>query len=283
MNTATTTLRNGHQRAWVEFLGGLKNPSDLSYYIVTNVVFIVVVFLNRDAMIPELGLPAMLFVFPGVLALQLVLTATYGVATLVATEREDGTLLRAKSLPHGMAGYVTGQVGRTLYEYVFSAAILLIAASILISGVWNNGLGGALQLVAVIVLGLLATLPLGFAVGSIFKNPRTVGGLGLLVVGGVVAVSGVFVPLSTLPLFLQILGQILPMYWIGLGLRHALLPDSAVAVEIGESWRVFETLGVLGAWAVLGLVLAPVLLRRMARRESGSSVEARRQTALQRI
>ncbi|MBB6347574.1 hypothetical protein FHU36_004119 [Nonomuraea muscovyensis] len=28
----------------------------------------------------------------------------------------------------------------------------------------------------------------------------------------------------------------------------------------------------LGAWAMLGLLLAPIVLRRMARRESGSSV-----------
>jgi ABC-2 type transport system permease protein len=29
---------------------------------------------------------------------------------------------------------------------------------------------------------------------------------------------------------------------------------------------------VLGAWAVFGLVLAPILLRRMARRQSGSAL-----------
>jgi ABC-2 type transport system permease protein len=44
-----------------------------------------------------------------------------------------------------------------------------------------------------------------------------------------------------------------------------------------------ETVAVLGVWAVAGLVLAPVVLRRMARRESGSSVAARREKAMQRI
>jgi ABC-2 type transport system permease protein len=66
-------------------------------------------------------------------------------------------------------------------------------------------------------------------------------------------------------------------------MRSALLPDSAVVVEIGQSWRPWATLGVLGVWAVIGLVLAPILLRRMARRESGSSVAARRERALQRV
>ena len=66
-------------------------------------------------------------------------------------------------------------------------------------------------------------------------------------------------------------------------MRSALLPDNLAAVELGHSWRHLETLGVLGLWAVLGLVLAPVVLRRMARRESGSSVAARREKAMQRV
>ena len=37
----------------------------------------------------------------------------------------------------------------------------------------------------------------------------------------------------------------------------------------------------LGAWAVLGAVLAPALLRRMANRQSGSQVAAAREAAAQ--
>jgi ABC-2 type transport system permease protein len=35
-----------------------------------------------------------------------------------------------------------------------------------------------------------------------------------------------------------------------------------------------ETVLVLGAWAVAGFLVTPALLRRMARRQSGSQVEA---------
>jgi ABC-2 type transport system permease protein len=76
---------------------------------------------------------------------------------------------------------------------------------------------------------------------------------------------------------------VFPFYWLGLGMRSALLPDSAVIVEIGESWRHGETILVLGAWACLGLVVAPIVMSRMARKESGSSVEERRNNLLQRI
>lgn len=41
--------------------------------------------------------------------------------------------------------------------------------------------------------------------------------------------------------------------------------------------------GELGGWAVLGLVVAPIVLRRMARRESGARVADRRAKLLHRI
>jgi ABC-2 type transport system permease protein len=66
-------------------------------------------------------------------------------------------------------------------------------------------------------------------------------------------------------------------------MRSALLPDSAVGVELGGSWRHLETIGVLGAWAVLGLIVAPIVLHRMARRESGARVAERRDKLMQRI
>jgi ABC-2 type transport system permease protein len=60
------------------------------------------------------------------------------------------------------------------------------------------------------------------------------------------------------------------------------LPDSLAAVELHHSWMHLTTFGVLTAWSVLGLALAPGILRRMARRESGSAVAARRERAMAR-
>lgn len=78
------------------------------------------------------------------------------------------------------------------------------------------------------------------------------------------------------------MAQLFPVYWLGLGTRSALLPPSMMSVEIAHSWRHLETVAVLSVWAVAGLLLAPVLLRQMARRESGSQVAARRERLLRR-
>ena len=99
---------------------------------------------------------------------------------------------------------------------------------------------------------------------------------------GLVAISGIFNPITRLPMWLQWIGQAFPPYWLGLGIRSALLPGNLVTVEIGHSWRHLATAGVLSVWAIAGLFCAPILLRRVARREAGSSVAARRERVLSR-
>ena len=172
---------------------------------------------------------------------------------------------------------------RVLLEIAFSMVILLVPAAFFVPGLMADGPWAALGAVGYLILGLFAVLPLGFIIGSIFKNPRSVGGWGTLVMAAVVWVSGIFSPLATMATWMQIVGQLMPTYWLGLGLRSTLLPEQAVVVEIDGSWRTLLTIGVLLIWAIAGFLLAPVLLRRMASRESGSSVAARREKALQRV
>ena len=81
--------------------------------------------------------------------------------------------------------------------------------------------------------------------------------------------------------WVQVVAQVFPMYWLGLGMRSAFLPDSYATAEIAGSWRTWQTVAVLGAWAVVGALVAPALLRRMARRQSGSTVAAAREAATQ--
>lgn len=69
---------------------------------------------------------------------------------------------------------------------------------------------------------------------------------------------------------LQTIGQFLPLYWLGLGMRSALLPDEIAQIEIDGSWRTIETGLALGAWAVVATLLALYAARRMTHRTSGS-------------
>jgi ABC-2 type transport system permease protein len=163
-----------------------------------------------------------------------------------------------------------------------SLAIQLVPSVFLLDGLSVRGASNWLTLTWVVLLGMVATMPIGAIFGSLFSNPRNMGMIMLPMVA-LIATSGIFYPITNFPVWLQWIAQVFPIYWLGLGMRSALLPDDMAAVEIGESWRHLETVGVLSAWAIVGLVVAPIVLRRMARRESGSRVAERREKALQRI
>jgi ABC-2 type transport system permease protein len=214
--------------------------------------------------------------------MNLALNGLIGIGQYLAVDREDGTLLRAKATPNGMLGYFVGKIVLVAGVLLAGVLLVLIPGSSFVDGLALGSLGSWLSLIGVVLLGMVATLPIGAIFGSLASSPRSLGAM-MPPIMGFVAISGIFYPITAMPGWLQWVGQASPIYWLGLGMRSAMLPDSAVAVELGQSWRHLETVGVLGIWAVFGLLVAPVVLRRMARRESGSSVVQRRERALQRV
>ncbi|MDN0196994.1 ABC transporter permease [Streptomyces sp. S.PNR 29] len=282
MSPVWYAARAGVRRGWTELRQTFTTGQDLFGHGLWTVLMIVPVLLAGDDRLKGAGISAGAFMLPSLLGMTLAFTGMTTTAQLLATEREDGTLLRAKAVPHGMVGHLVGKIILVSGTAVVSMALALVAGVFLVDGVAQQGGTAWLILLWVVPLGLLATLPIGAVIGSLVGSPRTVGLL-MLPVMGLVVVSGIYFPLSKLPEWLQTVGQIFPVYWLGLGLRSALLPAGAVAVEIGASWRHLETAAVLSAWSLAGLLLAPPVLRRMARRESGATMAERRWKAMQRV
>lgn len=283
MNPTLHAARLGVSRGWTEFKNALVNPQDISFTIVTSVALVVVMYFQRDATLPGTSMSLAMVTLPSVLGMLTAMNGVLGAVGSLAVEREDGTLLRAKALPQGMVGYLVGRIVSVSLRVVISVLIVLVAGLFLLPSLARTGPGGWLTVAWVLLLGLTATLPLGAVIGSMSDSPQTAAGISMLAVGGLTAISGIFYPLSALAGWLQALAQVFPLYWLGLGMRSALSPASAAATEIGGSWHTLETVGVLGAWSVVGLLLAPPILRRMARRESGSLMQMRRDRVLQRI
>jgi ABC-2 type transport system permease protein len=271
-------VRTGVSRGVIELKQTFTNALDLWGYFFPTVLLLGTIFFMRDAHVPGTTFSLGAATLPSALGMGLAFGGLVTVAQQLLVEREDGTLLRAKATPNGMSGYL---IGKTVLVGGMSLAAFLLQ---LIPGLFMvEGLrldtAGWLTLLWLVPLALVATMPLGAAIGSIFDNPRNLG-LVMLPMIGLIAISGIFYPITSMPGWLQGVAQCFPIYWLGLGMRSAFLPDAMAAVELTHSWRHLEMVGVLGLWAVLGLLLAPTLLRRMARRESGSAVAARRERML---
>ena len=272
-------LRPGVTQGLIElrqsFTGG-----DLIGHLFWPVATLAAIFLLRDRHVDGTDLALGTLILPGVLgmfvALGMHLTVQY-----LAADREDGTLLRAKAIPHGVRGYLLGKLV-TVSATVLAYLAILLVPGMLLAGGFRLGDIHWLTLAWTLLLGLVATQSLGAVIGALLSSARGAGLLALPIIA-LIAVSGIFYPITGLPQWLQWIGQVFPVYWLGLGMRSALLPGAAAAVEIGGSWRPGATAAVLGAWAVAGLVAAPIVLRRMTRRESGSRVAERRERTLQKV
>jgi ABC-2 type transport system permease protein len=282
MNAWWTAVGAGFERGWIEFKQTYTNADSLIPSVIVGGGFVLVVLLTRGSVVPGTHFSLGATMLVSIMGLNIGVNGVATMAALLATEREDGTLLRAKATPNGMAGYLIGKIVAVSGIILIGVATTVIPASLLFHGLAVGSVTAWLTLAWVLALGLIATLPMGAVVGSLFPSARSAG-LVTLGTGGLAAVSGIFYPITHLPYWMQWVGQVFPMYWLGLGMRSALLPARLASVEIGHSWRHLATFGVLSAWAVAGLVLAPVLLRRMARHESGSAVAARREKAMLRV
>jgi ABC-2 type transport system permease protein len=281
MNATLHAARAGLRRGLIELRQSLTTTQEILGYVFPTAIFVAVLYFMRNATVPGTTFSLGSVTLPSLLGMGVAFSGVATIAQQLTVEREDGTLLRAKATPHGMVGYLIGKIVLIAATTIVGLVIQLVAGLLIIDGLVLTSASAWFTLAWVLVIGLVATMPIGAVLGSLFDDPRTLGFMMLLVMG-LAAISGIFYPITALPGWLQVVGQIFPMYWLGLGMRSALLPAEMAAVEIGGSWRHAETLTVLGLWAVVGLIVAPIVLRRMARRESGSAVERRRQKALQR-
>jgi ABC-2 type transport system permease protein len=275
-----TAMRAGFARGLIELRQSFAGAG-LINHLLWPIVTLVAIFFLRDRRFGASGFTLDALALPGVLGMFVALGALLVIQYLTA-EREDGTLLRARAIPNGIPAYFTGKLVNTSATVLVYLAILLVPGLLIVRGLNTGSAGSWLTLAWVVALGLVATQSIGAVLGALVSTPRGAGYLSLPIMG-LIAISGIFYPIAALPQWLQWIAQVFPMYWLGLGMRSALLPAAAASVEIGGSWRHLETLGVLGAWAVVGVLVAPIVLRRMARRQSGSAVAERRERALQRV
>jgi ABC-2 type transport system permease protein len=280
MRRGTGVVRLGFSRGLIETRDYLRNWDEMSFNIVLVVGIGLVLFFQRNSAVEGTNQSLASIVLPGFLGM---MAAWSGLAAagMLAVEREDGTLLRAKAIPGGMVGYLVARVVMLYLVAMATLAIILATGLFFVPELLSTPPARWLIAIGVLTLGMLATMPWAAMIGSLVTSPQAAFGLIMLPIGGLAAISGIFYPITAMADWVQTLAQFFPVYWLGHGMRAALQPD-AVAAEIGGSWRYVEMLSVLGAWAAVGLFLAPPILRRMARRESGSAVEERREAAMKR-
>lgn len=276
----STVLRAAAHQARVTLVRKYTSAAGISG-VSFSLLSLVVLWFVRDMDFGDGMASAAGWIFAGFLGFGVVAAAVLGVAGELQTEREDGTLLRAKAVPHGMAGHLLAKLIVLPVDTLVPLLPVVVGAVLILPGTMPTEPLRWLLLVVVFLLTLAAMLPWGAILGAIFRSMIGLAWSMMAIYAAAIA-SGLFFPVTIMPTWTQWLVQASPLYWIGRAFRGVLLPDAAAGAEIGGQWSLGLTSGVLLAWAVVGMLIAPVLLRRMARRQSGSTVAAARERVLSR-
>ncbi|WP_234341359.1 ABC transporter permease [Streptomyces sp. NRRL S-1813] len=270
--------RAGLLRGGIELRHLVRNPKEMSGHLL-NVVVALLLAGYISSKVPGTHVPLAHLTLAGFAAYLLFQIGLVNLPQILVTEREEGALLRLRATPGGIPAYLVAKSLLVVAMAFGTLVVLLGAAALLVDGPLPHGPGGWLTLLWVSALGLLAVVPLGAALGAVLPNPREALALIMLPVMGLLVTSGAMFPLSSLPAVVQKIASVFPLKWMAQGLRSALLPDAARAAEPAGSWELPTVALILTAWAVLGFLLAVPLLRRAARRESGSRLTERHRKA----
>lgn len=208
----------------------------------------------------------------------LAMTGMLTMSSAIMADQDDGTLLRAKVLPGGIPAYLMGKLVSLSTTGLLGSLLVLVATQAAIGDVFPSSATGWFGFIALVILALASTTPIGIVLGGLARNvlmslPVTLAGFGL------VAISGIFYPLDNLPGTIQTIARAFPIYGLGELARVILAPGATVA-EVQEL-IVDQPLIIVTPimWAIVGLALCPFALRLMSRRQSGSrltSIQSRR-------
>ncbi|MEU2433038.1 MULTISPECIES: ABC transporter permease [unclassified Streptomyces] len=187
------------------------------------------------------------FLAPGVLALAVLSTAFTGQAIATGFERRYGVLKRLGASPLPRWALMTAKTLSVLVTEVLQIVLLTLIAFAL---GWDPQ-GSPASVVLLLVLGTAAFSGLGLLMAGTLKAEATLAAANLvfllLLVGG-----GVIVPLDKFPDAAQSVLGLLPISALSDGLRDVLQHGA------GLPWG---ALGILAAWAVLGLGAAARFFR----------------------
>lgn len=244
------------------------NLSSIVNYIFFPTFAVFVMYLLRNMPLVDTDYSLGQYAVPGIISMNILFTGLMGIASTLLLEREDGTLHRARAIPHGAFGYFLGKIVSQALLCLATFTVVLALSMTLFDGFALHRITSLLTLSWVLPLGVIAMLPIGVVLGSVLRHPRQLSFVSLLLMG-LTAVSGVFYPLSLQSPALQLVGQAFPLYWLTFGVRGAMLPDVILVDEQGESRHLLEAAGTLSVWAVIGSAMAIYVLRTSSRRAVG--------------
>ena len=180
------------------------------------------------------------FLVPGLIGFSLMSTCLFSIGVVVVSYREKGKLRRLAVTPLPKAIFIAGQILNRYLIVLLQAVLILVIA---LSFFKVTLVGSAIHLFAVLTVGMMAFIAIGYAVASVSATTETASGIANVLFLPMTFLSGVYFSVDGLPGFLQPLVEILP-------LTHLVRAIRAVFNEGLTVLDVWPQLAILAGWFV---------------------------------
>ena len=183
------------------------------------------------------------WLFPGILAMNLMFSCLFGVGYVVLQYRQSGFLKRLHATPLTAFEFLTAQVFSRLSIIVFITVALYLGVGTLI-GFHNSG--NVALLLLLLVLGSLSMIALGLTIAARFTSQELVNGLLNLLTWPMMLLSGVWFSLAGSPKWVRWVADALPLTQLLHAAREVMLYGAGIGT-------IAPTLLYLGAVTVVFL------------------------------
>jgi ABC-2 type transport system permease protein len=204
-------LRGLWKLTWIEIKIFLREPLGAIGSIVIPVVVFVVAGRMMGRRVPPAALAASSFVtvgLPVLTAVLILIGAVLSLVTIISIYREGGILKRLRATPLRPYTILTAHV---IVKLLLTAVTLLL---MVLAGKRYYPVGIHIPLLGFTLALLISTcsiLSIGFLIASIVPTARFAQPIGAVIMYPMIAVSGLFVPVESLPPTLQAVAKVVPL------------------------------------------------------------------------
>jgi ABC-2 type transport system permease protein len=185
-------------------------------------------------------------IVPGIAGMSVMSTTFTALAFNMTFLREQGVLKRIRGTPMPGISYLLGIAGNAITNTALQIVIITVAGRIFFGIGWPRDWA---ELIVFVAAGVICFASLGVAFSHAIPNFDSAPAYVNAVFLPVIFVSGVFYDAAKAPGFLKGIAQALPLKHLIDGLSGAMVKGTSLGTNI-------SALGVIAAWAVLGVALA---------------------------
>lgn len=260
-STLPTALRIGVSRVVPELKMFYRRPEQLALTFSMPAVICVLLGSIFSAKLPSSDTSTGAVIAASMLAYGILSTSFINLGISIAADRDTGALKRLRGTPTTASSYFVGKILLVAIVSLAEAVILLSVGVLVFKLRLPADLSGWFTLTWVFVLGTISCSLLGIFISNLASNAVSAAVITNGPAVGLQFLSGTYVPLMALPMWMLTVGSIFPVKWMAQGFRSVLLPAEMVVFEPAGAWEHWRIFFVLTAWSIGGVIACRAVFR----------------------